>query len=325
MNILYLPLEFEGWLYSRSYPYCYGIGLCEGFKRNNISSLTIPLTYKRQLWIPHIQEIAEEINFDQVWIEIGYSNISEELLKWLNKIPVRVGMFHEDWLIGFDKKITKNIENRIPYMTHIVTSSPKKFNVQIPVFNFIPCVPERLIRSHSSTCEKALFFTTTRQSYDLNRMTQIDLVGEEGKTNLPALYNQLFTSNYILADWPNFYRDWYNIKQALVSMNVDYLYSTLGCGIVLLPHQIHNLLGQIMLLMASGKPVLVPFMNGDNLFVDTEEILYYKGKDELYEWIDWLRKDADFRFIVADNARVALFENHTTEVRVKQILEFIKK
>ena len=75
--------------------------------------------------------------------------------------------------------------------------------------------------------------------------------------------------------------------------------------------------------MAAGKPVISPFMyNGiDELF--KKEIMYYTNIDELIQCIDRLRDDSDLRFFQADCARVNLLEYHTTEKRVRQILDFV--
>lgn len=324
MKLLYLPFESESHSLSKSYPYCYGVGLSEGFKENGIESVIIPLTRNRELWVPHIRDIVEGISFDQVWIEIGYSNIPEDLLRWVkDTIPVRVGLFFESYQDGFGKKNQEKIENRIPYLTHLVVSNPDRFkDFSLPVMKFESCIPYRLIFTCSATDHRALFRVVSLKNQDPIYLKPFDFLKLENKTNLPALYDQLFSSNYTLADWPNFCRDWFNTKQALYSLTVDNLYNVLGCAFVILPHQTQNLDFEIMTAMASGKPVIAPF-GGNSLFVDNEEILYYKEKEQIYEFISWLRQDGDFRFCMADNARVALLDNHTIENRVKQMVRFI--
>ena len=77
--------------------------------------------------------------------------------------------------------------------------------------------------------------------------------------------------------------------------------------------------------MAAGKPVISPLMNNaiDDLFVDGEEILYYNDLAGLAKCVGRLQADPDLRFSLSEAARVNILENHTTEVRVKQILDFV--
>ena len=77
--------------------------------------------------------------------------------------------------------------------------------------------------------------------------------------------------------------------------------------------------------MAAGKPIVSPFMNNavDTLFEDGKEILYYKDIAGLISCLDRLQADPDLRFYLAEAARVKVLENHTTEVRVKEILDFV--
>ncbi|MCA9780655.1 MAG: glycosyltransferase family 1 protein, partial [Candidatus Eremiobacteraeota bacterium] len=79
--------------------------------------------------------------------------------------------------------------------------------------------------------------------------------------------------------------------------------------------------------MAANRPVLCwkvperPRML--EVFRDGEEILYYSNPEQLQECTERLRTEPQLSKRLAERAQQALWQRHTTEIRVKQLLNFV--
>jgi len=344
MHILYLPLEFSSFFSAKklSYPVC--IGMVEGFETNRIEHLTVPIMYHTQLWLCKLKELVGGRKFDQVWFEVVHSVIPEDILEWLTSLaPVRVGFVIENMditpeeyqinSIGTQRRVD-NLNQKLPYLTHaMVMNASDIVTFNIPAMHCATSIPERSVRIPNSTSDKAVFYGTLygrRREWatELNYCLNVNPPSTEDISNLPCLFEQLFaTSDYSVKDYSAFYRDWYFIRQGVYFNWINHLHTIASCAMVSLPHHTQLLPGRVIESMAAGKPVVSPLMNNavDDLFIDGKEILYYSDIVGLVSCLDKLRSDPDLRFYLAEAAIVKVLENHTTEVRVKEILDFVGK
>ena len=339
MRVLHLPLEFSSFFSAKKLSYPVGIGMVEGFEGNKISHLTIPIMYFDQLWLYKLKELVGDRKFDQVWLEVVHSSISEYTLEWLTSVaPVRIGFVIEnmditpgefkDNPIGTQRRVD-NLNQKLPYLTHtMVVNAIDVTNFNIPSMYCATSVPERSVRVSNSTSDNAVFYGTiygerSEFAAKLKYYLNINPPSSEDNSNLPRLFEQLFaTSEYLVEKYNNFYRDWYYIRQGIYFNWINHLHHLSGCAIVNLPHRSQLLPGRVIEGMAAGKPIVSPLMD-NTVFVDEKEILYYEDIDSLINCLDRLRSDPDLRFYLAEAARVKVLENHTTEVRVREIIEFV--
>ena len=336
LKILYLPLEFNRFYSARRFPYPLGIGMIEGFK--NIDHTTIPATYHNDMWLKYAKDIVGDKKFDQVWLEVVHSQMSDEFLNWLTELaPIRVGFIVESLTIAKDEFISnptgtqRRIDNtyqKLPYLTHcVVTDERDLIACNKPTMLGIASIPYRLIKQPSGTADNAIFYGTLygdRSEWikSLEYTLNINPPSAEDSTILPAWFDKLFSNTTLT--YSEFYQQWYDIRQSLYSVWINHLCTLPGCGFVNPPHRTNVLSSRVIEGMAAGKPVISPLMkNGvDNLFTDGEDILYYETEFELLECLINLQAHSKLRFHIAENARVNLLQNHTTEVRVREVLEF---
>lgn len=338
-KILHFPLEFNRFFSARKFPYPLGIGMLEGFK--DIKHITIPALYHEDLWLKHAKGIVGNNKFDQVWIEVVHSQMTNEFLKWISTLaPVVVGFVVESLTIdpqefvsnskGTQRRVD-NTNQKLPYLTHVIVTDERDLKAfDKPTMLGIASIPERLIKIPSGTPDKAIFRGTLygdrgKQIEDLEHVININPPSDEDNTNFPQMFDHLFTKHH--ESYNSFFTEWFSIRQAVYSVWINCLYNMKGCGIVNPVHRTNVLSGRVIEGMAAGKPIISPLMNNniDKLFTDCEDILYYENDRELYDCIITLQTYDDLRFDIAESARVNLLENHTTECRVGEILKFTKE
>ena len=342
MEILYLPLEFSSFFSAKKLSYPVGVGMVEGFEVNKIKHLTVPVMYHTQLWLHKLKELVGDRKFDQVWFEVVHSVIPEDILEWLTSLaPIRVGFVIENMditpeeyqinSVGTQRRVD-NLNQKLPYLTHaMVMNASDLVNFDIPAMHCATSIPERSIRVPNSTSDKAIFHGTlygkrSEWAVELGHCLNVNPPSSEDSSYLPRLFEQLFaTSDYLVKNYSAFYRDWYYVRQGVYFNWINHLHTISGCAMVSLPHHTQLLPGRVIESMAAGKPVITPLMGNsvDDLFVDSKEILYYTDLDSLEYCINKLQADPDLRFYLAEAARINILENHTTEVRVRQIIDFV--
>jgi len=336
ISILYLPLEFNRYFSAKKFPYPLGIGMVEGFK--DVQHITIPATYHADMWLKHVKDIVGDNKFDQVWLEVVHSQMSDEFLNWLTTIAsVRVGFIVESLTIAPDEFISNsigtrrridNMHQKLPYLTHIVVCDErdlKTFNK--PTMLGITSIPERFIKQPSGTADNGIFYGTlygTRQEWvsALEHKLTINPSSAEDETIFPQMFDELFGRQQ--SNYDKFYKNWFEIRQSVYSVWINHLNKLDGCCFLNLPHRTDILSSRVIEGMAAGKPTISPKMNNnvDLLFTHNEDILYYNDYIEVLDFMDELINDSDFRFSIAENARANLLENHTTKIRVEEILKF---
>lgn len=337
MNILYLPLEFGRWYSAKKSAYPVGVGMIEGFG-SDVKQLTIPLMYHEDLWLKYIKELVGGQKFDQVWLEVVHSIVPEDTLEWLASIaPIRVGFIIEsltmapeefkDNPVGTNRRIS-NLNTKLPYLTHAAVCDTRDlYKFTIPTFLFGATVPERLIKTPNSTNDKAMFCGTL---YGDRSQWVKDLIvnppSPEDSSNFPHIFEQLFALKCDLDCYNTFFQNWYYIRQAVYSLWINHLHTFPSCAMVNLPHRTNIASSRVIEGMAAGKPVISQWLDNDAdaNFEDRKNIMYYRDLADLTNCIDELREDPDLRFRIAEEARINVLENYTTEVLVKRILEFVQ-
>ena len=102
-----------------------------------------------------------------------------------------------------------------------------------------------------------------------------------------------------------------------------------GSAVVNLPSFVKTYAGRVVEGMAAGRPVASWRIPGrpktDELFVSGNEILHYSAKSpaELAEQIRYLIDNPTMASRIAANARLKLSLHHTTETRVRQIMDWL--
>jgi len=342
VNLLYLPLEFNLWRSAKKMAYPMGIGMAEGFAANDIEHVTIPLMYHDDLWLKYIRDLTSGIQFDAVWLEVVHSNISPDTLNYIASLaPIRVGFLLESLTINPDEfkanpvgtqRRIDNLNQKLPYLTHMIVCDNRDANkLNISTMVYTASIPERLIKYPSGTENSALFCGTVygdRPNW-LNSLGDLLIVNPrsaEDESVFPYKFEQLLNRTYLRSDYTYFFENWFSIRRSVYDIWINHLHHLSGCAMVNLPHRTQVLSGRVIENMAAGKPVISPLMNNavDELFENGKEILYYSDLQELRSHIKTLQFHKDLRFSLAEAARINLLTNHTSEVRVRQILDFTR-
>jgi glycosyltransferase involved in cell wall biosynthesis len=322
--------------------YPMGVGMVEGFAANDIDHLTIPLLYWEDLWLKYLRDLTAGISFDAVWLEVVHSIIPSAILEYIAALaPIRVGFLLESLTINPDEfkanpvgtqRRIDNLNQKLPYLTHIIVCDNRDLNkFNIPTMVYTASIPERLIKNPSGTENSALFCGTVygdRPNW-LNSLSDLLIVNPrsaEEDSVFPYKFEQLLNRTYLRSDYSYFFENWFSIRQSVYDIWINHLHRLSGCAMINLPHRTQILSGRVIENMAAGKPVISPLMNNavDKLFEDGKEILYYSTLPELRSHIKTLQFHADLRFQLAEAARINLLTNHTSEVRVRQILDFTR-
>ena len=101
-----------------------------------------------------------------------------------------------------------------------------------------------------------------------------------------------------------------------------------GVAVVNLPHFVKSYTPRVIEGMAAGRPVLsweIPNRpRSKAMFEDGQEILLFNTPDELADHIQRLQSDAVLAQTITENARRRIRQFHTTDKRVRQILDWIE-
>ena len=208
MNILYLPLEFNRFFSAKKFPYPLGIGMVDGFSRNRVKHLTIPVAYGDQPWLYRLKDLIGDRKFDQVWLEVVHSIIPEQLLDYLTTLaPIRVGFIVESLTIdpnefvnnlqGTQRRID-NMKRKLPYLTHLIVTDERDLSVyDTPTMLGIASIPERFVRIPMTTTDKAIFYGTIygeRKEWieRLKDRLNINPYSPEEDSGIPYMFDKLF-------------------------------------------------------------------------------------------------------------------------------------
>jgi hypothetical protein len=255
--------------------------------------------------------------------------------------PIRIGFVVEslsiapnefkDNPVGTQRRVD-NLNSKLPYLTHMIVCDERDlYGFEIPTMRYSPSISKGLIKTPNCTNGKAIFCGTPYGDRGewLNQLGNYLIINPpsaEEQSPFPRIFEQLFANQYHSFQYPDFFRNWYSTRRSVYTIWINFLHSLFGCAMVNLPHRTEIASGRIIESMTAGKPVLSPFLHNemDSWFEDRKNIIYYESVEDLIDRIKELQENPDFGILIATNARENILENYTTELRIKQILEFIR-
>lgn len=365
LRILLIQLEFPTWQKARSWSYAAQLAYEEGLIRHDVSFLTLPLLWgidpsSPQSWQQHARNICRGKHFDQVWVEIVHSPMDYAFMDWLSEVaPVRVGFVPES--LEYDEEVYSfapylqnrkaEVEQRLSSLTHLVAADEEDvayFNStgKINAMWWPAAVPQGSIR-HKFTRGPRNYAVFYGDLYgDRSQwLSREDLAGllvrppaPEIGTPYPKRFDELHKavrarlSNGKMVherDLNDYITQLRRLRQECFELWLKGL--NVGCAVVNLPHFLQTYPGRVVESMAAGVPVISWEIPDRPLtreqFEDGKEILLFDkdNPEQLVEHILNLRKDEELARFLVDNARENVIKGHTTEVRVKQILDWISE
>ena len=363
-SILVIPFECANWQNARAWSYNGYFAFEEGFRAARADVLTLPAiagvpSNHPASWLKYAKDLCAGRSFDQVWIWVTHNHYSPELLEWLKQVaPVRVGVVMESMehtpaeyamyptLPGRRERVSEQLR----HMTHVLTFDDHDavtFAKDLPIRSLWcpPVVPWRSVGAQVDfpTAGPAVFHGTIYSPERKAFLEHTALAGKlikpplpEEQTLLPQLFDALQVNSFNTlntqrdANLPlltNYMASLRRLRRQLFDLWLDGLRA--GYASVNLPSIFKCYAGRVVESMAAGRPVIswdVPRERTKALFTPGKEILLFdKDKpEELAAQIDRLQKDPAYAHQIAENARQKVLRYHTAEIRVRQILDWIK-
>lgn len=354
LRVLLLALEFPIWRRARSWSYSVQLGIEEGLRANGVQCTTVTTP-----WFSQIHRLFGKNKFDQVWLDVARPEfLSDHLLDFLTTLaPIRVGRLGESLVYHADeqkvwsslKTRKQEVEHQLQYITHILACDEKDAEDigarRMPAMWWPQAVPARFISNDELPAPNsyAVFYGMKYGSRP-DWLRHPDLEGllvyppsPESGTLYPFLFLALHLPfvGPLVNVWPNKHRA---LSQYLSSLRyirshcferwLKLLQS--GSAVVNLPHFVKTYAGRVVEGMAAGRPVIswqIPDRprNLDLFEPDREILLYSKDNpSQLAAQIKRVLGDKDTASRLVKNARKKVRAFHTSEIRVRQILNWIE-
>jgi hypothetical protein len=352
LKILLIANEFRTWYIARHLSYSAQLGIEEALRANGVvcQVLTSP-------WLPGALDLIRGQRFDQIWVAGRLDVFDEVSLAALAELsPLRIGLLSEsseytaeECAISPGLKNRKQIiERRLPYLTHVAACDEKdadEINARgaMPAIWWPQAVPERFIFESDvpPSMNSAIFcgnpYALRRECLKHPELKKLmrHVVSREWSTIDPLL----FTTLHLPVIWPirwalpssrRVFGTYLSHLRSLRQRCFERWLRTLqtGLAVVNLPHFVKTYAGRVVEGMAAGRPVIswqIPDRPRNRaLFEDEYEILLF-AKDnpaQLAHQIERLITDHELNRKIVVNARKKLRNLHTSEVRVRQILQW---
>jgi hypothetical protein len=324
----------------------------DGLRANGVRCVTVTTP-----WFSQIRRIVGREKFDQVWLDI-VQPLDESWLEWLTGLaPVLVGRLGESLDYSGDEEevwpVLKGrkaqVEKQLRYATHVLACDEKDVDEisarRLPAMWWPQAVPSRFVTRHapSPLQEHAVFYGMrygARGTWLAHEALQGLLASPrppESTTIYPLLFNALHLPflGPLPAAWP--------AKRQVLSLYLSCLRSIRratfsrflrglqeGSAVVNLPHFVKTYAGRVIEGMAAGRAVIsweIPNRPRNlNLFANDKEILlYHKNQPEqLAAQLRRVFSDKTFARRLEENATRKVLAFHTSEIRVRQILNWIE-
>jgi hypothetical protein len=355
LRILLLQAESRYWAAARSYPYYLNFAFEESLRAAGVEVLMVTSP-----WFAQLPNLCAGQSFDQVWLNdlSHFADYEISLDGVANLAPIRIGFvtesfaYHPEEYAAFPWlwKRQARIDAQFAPVTHVVAVDEvdviglqKQFKV--PTM-WLPCsMPKRFIQQAPPPSQTIAFFSGS-------------LYGERARwLETPQLTGLLARHQAVAEDrWYGLWFDMllghrsvlkYPVQQQHISVASLYpLYLGLlrrirrsafrmwqqtvlqqGAAVVNLPHLVKGYSGRVIEGMAAGRPVIswrIPDRPRNTaLFEDGKEILLYETPEELASQIERVLADPVFAQQIVENARRKIKAHHTTEQRVRQILDWV--
>jgi len=370
LRILNLPLELTSLEASKRYGYSMSIGLDEAFAAIGADVVTVPAlslwppdqapTY----WLAHLKDIIGAQTFDQVWVEIQYSNLPRELLEFLTTIaPVRVGLMTESRVLfrgEYDDlfaDLPTIFNKRLPYLTHVLfpdekdvetlTDFPGVRPVFLPVFvnsQFVVDNPPPPAHDRVTFLGRLLRDRQTLLGHPaLAGMVEVvEVTGEEEDYRLQHFdaISRFFATTSANAPRGETRVDYLRgglqaqveVLRSLKAHSHAIMMRAVQKGIANLNLRSFSALfsSRVVETMAAGQCVIsyrVPERPRTNsLFEPGQEILFFddSNPESLAEQVSFLRSNPAARSALIRRSQAKVRAYHTTEQRLRQLLKWIE-
>jgi hypothetical protein len=315
--------------------------------------------------LPVARALSRGLRFDQVWIDVVQSNVGEavfrdgRLLERLAEMaPVRLGLIFESLdytpdevrVVPHLERRRRLVEERLPYLTHVVTSDEKDAeriaaDGRVRAIWWPQAVPGRLFHEVGPAPDAPAVFSGGVYGERSAWLASPALEGvlrhlpsPEAGTADPLKFDMLHAAIrlYLTARLPGADRIHHHYLRALrVLRRRSYerwiLGLRAGCAVVNLPHFVKGYAGRVVEGMASGRPVIsweVPGRPRNRaLFEDGREILLFPGDSPagLVDRVRRIRGDHVFATRLAAAGQKNVREFHTLEMRVRQVLDWVER
>ena len=314
-------------------------------------------------WLKYAKDLCAGRSFDQVWIWITHNHYTPDFFEWIKQVaPIRVGVVMESMEHTPKEYATystlpgrrERVVEQLRHMTHVFTfddHDAATFAKDLPIHSLWcpPLIPWRCVSDTIVLPAKApaVFYGTLYSPERRAFLTCAEVQGKlakpplpEDKTYLPKAFDDLQLSilSYLNSKqhaldpfFPlrliNYLAELRRLRRQLFDLWLDGLRA--GYASVNLPSIFKCYAGRVVESMAAGRPVIswdVPRKRTKALFTPGKEILLFNQDkpEELAAQIDRLQKDPAFAHQLAENARQKVLRYHTAEIRVRQILDWIK-
>jgi radical SAM superfamily enzyme YgiQ (UPF0313 family) len=364
MNILFVQHELFTWQRAKMWGYTWHLGLEEGLQANQVEFTTLITSWLPrakeicagktfdQVWINDITHTFEPGG-------CGGYQMQEADLEWLACLaPVRLGFLMES-LEYTPEEHAKNpglryarsvLEKTGRYMTHIMSPDERDLPFirglyAVPVSLCICPVPQRFVRRNitvppqlkpvfrgTAYGERARWLELPQVKHLINQDPSPD-----NFSNLPALFDNLqrqaretiSRASFEITGYEQYLQTLRQIRQQSFALYLESLAE--GSAVINFPSFGKIYTGRIFEGMASGRPVITVRIEdrplSESLFEDGKDILLYpkSNPSRLAEQIKGILREPEFGQRLAMNARDKLLGFHTTEIRIRQILDWITK
>src|SRR2546427_4149394 len=353
LKVLLLLAEFPFWRAARHLSYSAQLGIEDGLRGNGVNCFTVT-----SLWLPQALPLFTKHKFDQVWFVGRLDRFDEVSLERIAAIaPVRLAMLadslqytDEEYLVSPSLKTRKQIiEKRLHWMTHILACDERDVEAinsrgRTPALWWPQAVPERFISDNVQppSLDIGVFYGASygvRREW-LHRSDLQPLLKHPRSPETGTIYPVLFSALHVPIVLRRFLRspiqegqiDVYllRLRQIRVHCFENWLKALRsGAAVVNLPHLVKTYAGRVVEGMASGRPVIsweIPERPRNKaLFEDGQEILLFRHGDpnQLTGQLERVLHDRDLTQRIVVNARQKLRRFHTSEIRVRQILDWI--
>ena len=310
-------------------------------------------------WLAHAKNILAGESFDQVWLWTVHNNYTTEFLEFLTTLaPIRVGwlgenLFYTDLEHELSPELCERKDNfmkQVGALTHVAVAADENeveylkraCNIQaiwwpaaVPLANIHPVV-EPAPFNHAIFCGFPYGFRKDVLQHPAVNKVLMSISPPENAFSYPDEFNALCASALKMLcnahapdmrDITSFVNNLNTIRQDIFTVWQQDL--TRYSLIVNLPSYGKCYTSRVIESMAAGRPVMawrVPDRpRNEALFEEGKEIYLYNS-DNLDEFADRVRhilSNQDLMFETAAKAQRKVLRYHTTEVRVRQVLDWI--
>lgn len=358
-KILAIVLEFSSWQYARAWSYISSYAFLNGLEENDIEIVWLPAVIEPNNNQPDLlfklDKLFPEGGFDQVWTWLVHIDYPQEFWDWAHSnVSTIVGITMES-LQMTSAEITEFphlglrqefVLEQGSHCTHILCADEADVPLvekkcKIPATFYPQAVPEDFIsyQNHKKV-DKASFLGAVygeRKLFLAHESIEefVDIIAApETETTYPEQFDNIMrdilsysTTDISYCSLKLKLNQLIDIRKALFTVYLNGLSQFKGN--INLPSIFKSFAGRVADSMMTGVPVLTwqpqdrPQIN--SLFESEKEIFYFNSPTSLLTQVEGLIKDDERLSKAVTDARNKLANAHTSRVRVRQILNWLKE